>query len=372
MRSIFRGVKPYLLATLFTASFAGEAFAACDICAIYVAQQVRNFDPNTVTVGVYEQFTSFEKLQTDGERVPDPAQQFLKGSTTQLFARYDFSSDFAIQGNVPIIARRFRRATEAGIDRGSVSGVGDISLSALYSPYTYQGAESFFRVTLQGGLKLPTGDTDRLREEVSDSHNHGSEGEHSSEEGMIDEHSDHHADHMGSDHHEMGMKGRQFSLKHAGHDHGAGAPMAVHGHDLALGSGSWDLIGGGNFFGQYDLWIVAGSLQYTYRTEGDYDYRYADLLTWDLGFGRYFYTADAGTVALRFNLLGEAKGMDQLNGRDMVDTGVTALFYGPELNFTVGQQVFGLLALDLPAFIDNTETMVVQDYRLRMAVMYRF
>jgi hypothetical protein len=223
------------------------------------------------------------------------------------------------------------------VERGAESGVGDMTINALYSPYTYQGQGSFFRVTVQGGIKMPTGDSERLAEEL----------EHP--EGGISE--------PGHEIHE---------------EHEEIGPLAVHGHDLALGSGSWDLIGGANFFGQYDLWIAAGSVQYTYRTEGDYDYRYADLLIWDLGVGRYLYVSEEGTVAFRMNLLGEAKGMDQMNGSEVVDTGITSMFYGPEVNFTVGEKFFGLLALDLPAFVDNTGTMLVQDYRFRMAVMYRF
>ena len=146
------------------------AGATCDLCSIYVAQQQRSFEAGTVTAGVSEQFTSFEKLQTDGDEISDPAKQYLKSSTTQVFGRYDFSRDFAFQANIPVISRNYRQpSSNGGSEKGSVSGVGDISLLALYSPVHVEEAGRFFRLTLQGGLKAPTGDASKLADERSSS-----------------------------------------------------------------------------------------------------------------------------------------------------------------------------------------------------------
>src|SRR5262249_15136072 len=151
------------------------------------------------------------------------------------------------------------------------------------------------RLTVRGGIKLPTGDASRLREEAEET----------------DEHS--HEKHLGEEHE---------------------IPSGVHGHDLALGSGSFDyilgssgLVGSGKLYTLYDV-------QYTIRTEGDFSYRYQNDLLWNLGVGRYFITSHKGTLSLRTNLSGEYKGMDRLDGAIATDTGIFSLFLGPEAVFT--------------------------------------
>lgn len=350
-----RSFNAAILVAIATLALSSRSEASCDLCSIYIAQQQREFHPGTVTIGAFEQFTSFERLQTKDEKtVSDPAHQYLKASSTQLLARYDFDEDFSLQGNLPILARSYRRAVGDGVERGSESGIGDIPISLLFSPYTHRESDSFFRVTFQGGIKMPTGDYDRLKEELGESPSKEQD-EHTGEE-----------EHHDASHSVMG-------LKHAGEDHGPNAvPTGVHGHDLVLGTGSWDILSGMNIFGQYERWLVSGNIQYIYRTEGVYDYRFADLLVWELGFGRYVWLDDKGSVSLRGNLLGEAKGMDQLEGKDVTDTGITTIFAGPEINFTLKNYLFGSLALDLPVLINTTDTMLVTDYRFRMAVTYRF
>lgn len=339
---------------------ASDAHATCDLCAIYSAQQLRTFHDDSVVVGASEQFTSFEKLQQNGDRIDDPANQYLKSSTTQLFARYEFTRDFALQANIPIIARRYRRPTETGTEQGSVSGVGDISLLALVSPYQYEGGEQFFRVNLQGGIKMPTGDSDYLGDESSHADAHD-EADMETTDPMTE-----------TPAHDMEMSEMErMDHKHEGHVHQMVA-SGVHPHSLALGSGSWDLVGGASFFGQIERWFMLGSVQYLYRTEGDYDYRFADDFLWELGAGNYLIIDDDRTFALKGNLVGETKGMDKVNGEKSADTALTSLFAGPEFVLTLGEAFLGSVAFDIPVFVNNTEVSLAPDYRVRVAMTYRF
>ena len=52
----------------------------------------------------------------------------LNSSITQLVSGYQFTSRFALQINVPLIYREFRRPEGFEIQQGTVSGIGDMSL----------------------------------------------------------------------------------------------------------------------------------------------------------------------------------------------------------------------------------------------------
>lgn len=354
------------------------ANASCDLCAVYVAQQVNTFHPGELTLGTAQQFTSSGRLQTNGDKIDDPANQFMNSSTTQIFSRFDLADSFAIQANIPFINRDFRRAIEGGTESGSFSGLGDISLLGLYAPVHLEDGGNLLRITLTGGVKIPTGSYSRLREELGGGHNHGGGGhddtdideehgqEHHDEHEMTEENSNHSQHSMDSDH-EMQTK---TLFRHGGTKHSP--TSGVHGHGLALGTGSWDVIAGSNLFARYGKWLTAGSAQYTFRNTGSHGYRYGDDFLWDLGFGRYLLLDEQRSIAVRFNILGEVKGYDTISGVDGRDSGLTSLFLGPEINFTTGNNIFGLLALDIPTVMNNTETGVVADYRIRLSVMYRF
>ena len=132
-----------LFAFVITASLA----RACDLCGCYTPQmeampeaELSAFGqtaPATagrgnwlshVYAAIAEQFTHFGTLQLDGREVDNPTGQYLDSSITQLVAGYSFNSRFALQINVPLIYRSFERPEGFAIDRGTESGLGDVSL----------------------------------------------------------------------------------------------------------------------------------------------------------------------------------------------------------------------------------------------------
>src|SRR5437867_3266319 len=206
---------------------------ACDLCSVYSAMQARGEIDKGFTVGVAEQFTHYGTVQEDGHKVPNDLDQHLDSSISQLFAGYNFTDRFGVQVNVPIIYRSFQRVDDSGgIEHGTESGVGDVSLVANLLAYRKATKKFTFAWTLHGGVKLPTGSSDRLQEEVD----------------------------------------------------GLSAPppppgaleSGIHGHDLALGSGSVDGIVGTGLFARRQRWFLAANAQYSIRTKGDFDYRYAN------------------------------------------------------------------------------------------------
>src|SRR5437868_2737164 len=168
---------------------------------------------------VAEQFTHFGTLQLDGHEINNPTGQYLDSSIMQLVGGYGFNSRFALQINVPLIYRSFERPDGFAIDRGTESGFGDVSLLGKFvllhrqssgraslkfddpkNPHFESHDPDFtLSMLLLGGVKFLTGDTSRLKEEFN----------------------------------EVEVPGTPKS--------------GIHGHDLTLGTGSYDEIFGGQF-----------------------------------------------------------------------------------------------------------------------------
>src|ERR1700675_2517518 len=115
----------------------GNASRACDLCGCYTPQveAMPDIQPVTSTswiagsyVAVAEQFTYFGTLQIDGREGPNPTGQYENSSVTQIVAGYAINDRFAFQINIPLIYREFKRPEGFAIDRGTESGLGDISL----------------------------------------------------------------------------------------------------------------------------------------------------------------------------------------------------------------------------------------------------
>jgi len=58
---------------------------------------------------------------------------------------------------------------------------------------------------------------------------------------------------------------------------------------------------------------------------GDYDYRFANDLTWSGGPGVLLALKDDYTVSLHVNCTGETKGKDTFEGEKAEDTGITSV-----------------------------------------------
>lgn len=292
---------------------------------------------------IAEQFTHFGTLQFEGEEVANPTGQYLDSSITQLVAGYSFNSRFALQLNVPLIYRSFERPEGFAIDRGTESGLGDISLLGRFLVFHYEhhaAASLKFddpksphfephepdfasSMILMAGVKFPTGDTSRIKEEFN--------------EVVV-----------------------------------PGAPESgIHGHDLALGTGSYDGVFGGQVSLRYRDFFFQADAQFVLRGAGSHDYDFANDISWSGGPGYYFVRNSHTVVGLQFVVSGEHKDLDQFRGAPVEDTGITSVFVGPRLVASVGK-VSGEIGADIPVSIDNTALQIVPDYRIRAGIAIRF
>jgi hypothetical protein len=339
-------------------SLAATTARACDLCGCYTPQLAAIVDPNAALdpqsharhawpdgfyAAIAEQFTHFGTVQVDGEEVANPTGQYLDSSITQFVAGYSFTPRFGLQVNVPLIYRSFERPEGFAIDRGTESGLGDISLLAKYvllhtehggtahvdfsdskSPRMVSTEPDFTAsVVLMAGVKFPTGDTSRLREEFA----------------------------------EIEIPGAP--------------PSGIHGHDLALGTGSYDGVVGAQTSLRYRNFFFQADAQLAIRGEGDFGYEPANDISWSGGPGYYFVRNRRAIIGLQFVVSGEHKNLDRFLGEPVEDTGITSVFLGPRVIASIGR-ISGEIGVDIPVRIDNTALQTVPDYRVRAGFAFRF
>lgn len=341
--------------------YLSQPATACDVCALYSAVQVQSPVANTFRLSLAEQFTALDRIQTDGHYTENTYNQFLKSSVTQVSGQYDVSGSTSLQLVLPVVSRTWRRIEDEAVQRGSDAGIGDITFVAHYVPLNYANGDLLARLRVFGGIELPTGDAHYLGEESAPGHHGDEEDSHGTEE--EGEH--------GDEHEEVGH--HSLTHKHNGTVHAPQAANAIHGHDITLGSGSWDFPLGVGLFTQWKRMVWQTDAQYTIRTEGAFGYQFANDWTWGTAVGHYLYLEDDAQVALRARLSGQYKGYDTGKGGVRYDdTAFNGTFLGPELTAVVAQKWQAILGYDLPITVHNSDTQITPSYRIRAALTYRF
>lgn len=299
--------------------------AACDFCAIYMARQIQGQTSQGLHAGVSEQFTHFGTLLDHGHEVPNPVDQYIESSTTQIFLGYNFWEGLGAQVNLPIITRHYQRPNEALLDKGDVSGIGDLSANLNWTLTHQFPNEVQASVKFIGGVKFPTGSPDRIAEELAE---------------------------------------------HEEEDPPMHPKSGVHGHDLALGTGSYDGVFGSQMYVGWKRIFASGGFQYIARSRGKFNYRYADDFTWNAGPGVYVIANDQCTLAAQAMVSGERKGLDDLNGKPAEDTGIVSVYVGPQVTFTWAKWMSMEAGAELPVVQDNTDFQIVPDYRLHLGLTF--
>jgi len=324
-----------LLYALFTA-----ALPACELCAIYSADSARGNSGAGFVFTVAEQYVSSHTLLAEGEEfnaVPFLSRAFVDSSYTHLVPGYNFSSRVGLSLNAPLIHRNFRvtqflTTGESVDEEGSVSGLGDIALIGRVNLFRKIEMEYTYNVSLLAGVKFPTGDTERLDEEVAAAE-------------------------------------QDLAIFGPGHPHSSIG--GVHQHDLTLGSGSYDGVFGVTGSARWQRWFFNGQVQYYLRTEAR-GYQFGDSIIVSGGPGGYILLDKNFTLSLQANAFYESNARDEILGQVSNQTGMTAWYIGPVLSLTFREHFSANAGVDLPLGISNNGLQTVPDYRVRGGFTWRF
>lgn len=303
-------------------AFVAASAGACDLCGAGLPPHADGQSKGPY-VALFEQFTHFGTLKDGSATVANEVDQRLDSSITQVVAGWRINQRIAVQISVPWISRSWRRPEGFEIDQRHESGLGDIVIGAVTGPKRSEWTDGGGMLDALIGLKLPTGNTNRLAEEEN----------------------------------EVVVPGAPES--------------AVHGHDLTRGSGSWDLLLGLTGTATYGRWFTTAIVQYAIRGPGDHQYRFANDLLFAAALGAFVWQDDDDHLGVQLTASGEDKGKDTFAGQDAIDTATTALYLGPELT-AVWQRLHGIVGLDLPVHQHVSSLQIVPDWRLRAGVGWAF
>jgi hypothetical protein len=319
---------------------AASSVSACDLCAIFSADSARNDSTSGFFATVSEQFTPLRTVQYQGKTLSTPSileDAYLDNSMSHIVLGYNLSSRFGISLNAPVIHRTFKRfelrPTGIGTEEGSVTGFGDLALIGRWRVFAKSTMKSSVSVNLLGGLKLPTGDASRVSNEVA--------------------------------------KGRVLNALAGGNGH-AHEFGGVHEHELSLGSGSFDGIMGATANLRRDRWFFNSLWQYYWRTEGEDSFTFGNMMMISGGPGAYLALDKKYTLSLQANAAYETQGRDEYLGSKSNNTGMTAWYLGPQINFTWGDHLSANAGVDLPLSVANNGLQNVPDYRIHAGLSWRF
>ncbi len=317
-------IIPFVTTTLCLLSYFPNLAAACDSCAIYIAAEALGESTNGWFTSAATQYTDFGTTQLDGHEVSNEANQHLTSSITQAIVGYNFTPRFSAQLNLPFIHRSYERPEGFNNDQGSETGIGDASFIGRFLITRQDQPDTTLIWNLLAGVKLPTGSSARLQEEFA----------------------------------EVEVPGAPKS--------------GIHGHDLALGSGSFDGLIGTSAYFRYRHAFITAAVQYAIRSQGDYDYRYANALSWESGIGGYLILTEQHTLTLQAMVTGDYKTKDNFQGNAAVDTASNAIYLGPKLVGTWGKHGSAELGVELPVKLQNSDFQTVPDVRVRGGITWRF
>jgi hypothetical protein len=288
----------------------------------------------------------FHTLQFEGQEVSGPNPDFLDRSITHLVPGYNFSKRFGVSLNVPLVYHSFQRSdiryAVNGADvffteRGTESGLGDTALIGRFAVLEFSRMKYGITINVLGGVKLPTGDSERLKDEVEQSQIFAARLP------------------PGTPHDPLGHS-RSF----------------VHQHDLALGSGSFDGITGVTMNSHWQRWFFNSQFQYYWRTEGESSFQYGNELMVSGGPGCYVLLIEKFTLSLQANAAYETFARDRLLGQKSDATEMTGWYVGPQILFASGHHLSARVGADLPVRIENNGRQAVADFRFYASVGWRF
>jgi len=165
--------------------FADAGLAGCDLCAVASATESAGVtsagagaavgsisaasslatdggSSARLTLGLLGEYRHAGTLRQDGVTVPDPVDQYLDTTLVQLVVGWRFSPTWGVRIYLPVIHRRYRRATADGAAEGWYTGIGDALAQVVASGQVRRDGRHFAVGNVFAGVELPSGDSGQL------------------------------------------------------------------------------------------------------------------------------------------------------------------------------------------------------------------
>jgi hypothetical protein len=319
---------------------------ACDLCAIYSADNAREQRESGFFVTLSESFIPYGTVQFNGKEIEGSNLDFRDTSITHIVPGYNITRRLGISLNVPLVRQDFKRTevryslTDPAFirtERESEFGLGDLSLISRFTVFEKQKMKYSIGVSVLAGVKFPTGDTDRIADEVEQTRIY---------DALVP---------PGLPHDPLGH-----------------SISGVHQHDLSAGSGSFDGIFGITMNSRWRRWFFNSQVQYYLRTEGESGFERGDEFMASGGPGVYLWSGKTATLNLQANAGYDTMNRDFIAGRRSEFTGMTAWYLGPQLGGTIGENFSAVAGVDIPLRITSNGLQNVPDYRFHASLIWRF
>ncbi len=270
----------------------------------------------------------------------------LDSSITHFVLGYNAAPRWGFSASLPFHHLQYRRTdlryslsappvvfTETGVS----TGVGDMSVISRFAVIQHSSMKRGLIVNLLAGVKLPTGETDRLKEEI-----------------------------------EQARIFNAFLPPGSPHDPLGHSVSPIHPHALTLGSGSVDGVFGVTANGRWNRVFLNAQVQYYLRTHGTSGFKFGDELMISGGPGAFVLLKPSWTISLQANAVYDLQSRDEVLGQVSDRTGSRSWFLGPLANVTWGSHFSANLGIDLPIQIRNNGLQSVPEYRLHGGCSWRF
>lgn len=315
-----------ILFTLFLIIFQPVVSLACDPCALNNMFNHEYGHEDSFSIGVQEQYTNLRKGNDKDFYALKEGEVVRDFSTTQVSAMYQFKNGLGVGANLPFIIRTFDEVVDYRRSFDSDAGIGDATLLLSYSHVFANTSEYKLIASVFSGIKLPTGDTGTIHDSLGDSLN-----------------------------------------KH----HPISVPGTSSGRLLTYGSGSYDFPLGFQLGFLYSRVYVPMFFQYNVKTEGSFDYRFANDTTAFIAPGYIVYLADETAVSLHTLVYGEYKGADELRGERQALSSYSNVYVGPNVIVSLDSGYsIDLSVLSRTTSEDNA--IVAPDLRVRLGIVKQF
>lgn len=147
---------------------------ACDLCAIYSATNVRRESRAGFLLSMSEQFIAYRTPQFGGKEYQMDDPDYADSSITHFGAYLRFRRAIRPNAESSLRYHSFKRSEVRpsnssitfSVEGGNESGLGDIALVGRATIFKKKSMKFGAVATLLGGVKFPTGETDRLKDKV--------------------------------------------------------------------------------------------------------------------------------------------------------------------------------------------------------------